>query len=191
MPDQVYYDSSIWVSLFVPNRMQRPIAYDLYQKILNGEHTCYISRIVQMEVTHAIRTRLIQCEPYTGLLNNNNKRNLLELMVTEAVADFTTMVRRGMQKKNIVMIEYNGSMRKMHVLAAEYMEQIRIGDYFSERHNKHGEYVGYQYKGPGHIDIQHAMLARTYSCSTFYTFDRGFYVFEDMNEFAALKFKIY
>jgi hypothetical protein len=48
----------------------------------------------------------------------------------------------------------------------------------------------YRYFGTGHLDIQHAMIARDFQIRQFFTFDKGFFEIKNNEDFKSLKIEI-
>lgn len=195
MPDLVYYDSSVWLALFLPNtakpggyrKKQQMQANILLESLKSGKYRCCVSGIVIMEVIHVIRTKTIQSESRAGVSSGERKIDLVE-KVAKRTDWFKAVLKKMRDDGHIELIGYQGSLDEMHGRVKSCMDGLKIGKLIVEAGLDKPEPHGYRYLGPGHVDIEHAILAHDARCSILFTFDSGFCALENLPMFTSLKF---
>ena len=188
MPDLVYYDASIWLAYVIKDDDYHDNANELITKTITGEHTSYVSDLIVLEVNNALTHNIIRDAGYTDSLDT--ERNSLASDINNIVHFFRAVLRELIHKGVVIYANPSYELGNFYKSTINCIQKVRIAEHIFPRH-KHGPesaYSGYRYKGPGHWDVQHALIAQAMGCSELYTTDAGYSALEHVNEFAGLKF---
>ncbi len=181
MPDLVYCDSSVWIAYWINTDKHHRFAHRVIDDAENGAYKICVTDLAIAETTHALRKIVIGAEKYTGM--STQQMNQLQVKIDQICADFLEWLENMEDMDAVIYPSLSYSLDEFYKETTRLLNQVNATDWIRSRPASRPK--EYRYYGPGHWDIQHAIMALDLHCSTLYTADHGFGALEDMQEFAG------
>ncbi len=176
--ERAYFDTSVWVALMlgnVPYNKGYVFAQDKFRELKNNAFHVYVSDLVLMEATWAIRKRVAEHEDATTPLNS------LENKIKKEVEKFYREIEVAQNAGTVTVENPKDSMDWFLQLSHSVSNRPQTNALLFRPANKR-----YRYAGTGFLDFQHALIATRLMCARFYSADKGFERLKSMQEFKTL-----
>ena len=192
MSQIAYLDSAVWVSYIMDSEdFHYNKAEHIMQKIRDGTYITLVSKLVVMEVIDVIRKRIVDKEAFSGDLTHEKTREI-KRRVDIKIKDFLNAVKDLENQGKIILVDLDATMRDILTHALKLLEQSFGRIITTSRCNacRRNMDEKYRYRGIGHYDIQHALIAKGSNASVLVSFDKSFRDLSTSTEFKTLKFFI-
>ena len=203
----VYYDTNVWVAwmcgssdYFFENSKR------LIDDVNNGEKTVAVSYIGILEIIHVLRRKIIKNYRFEedDLIHRAQIENKIKANIEKFLLQIHNLIKRGqafLLKPNIDISDHHKMiLRKMN----QHFGRIKIVGKCTHCKNSQTvtglhktcpdcgsnlSSVRTEYTGLGHVDLEHALLARLYNVKEFYSSDRSFECLNDDDDFEGMRFQ--
>lgn len=185
-----------------------PLCKPLIDNIEDGKKIAIISYLILMETIHVLRTKVIKKTPFDG--DTRKDCDSKKPNAENIIKDFMRIINEFSKQKKILLIRPRETITDHHSRVLRklrnyfgYIRPMSICPYCTNGYASRGSnnecpscgkplesIKQYQYKGLGHTDLEHAVLARQGSCSSFYSSDTSFKDLTGDPDFGALMFKV-
>lgn len=149
---------------------------DRFKDLRRGVFHVYVSDLVLMECTWAIKRRVAERKE-----NASSSKADVSKRIGAAVTSFYDEILRA-QHAGMVTVENPGGSLDDFFRASHDLSHRHQGQTLRYREANRR----YQYTGAGFLDFQHAIIATSLKCAYLYSLDRGFNTLGSMPEFSAL-----
>lgn len=176
--ERAYFDTSMWAAMLLRNASSDDLGFvqDRFKELKRGAFHVYVSDLVLMECSWAIRKRVAESKGNANA-SPDDVQEKIEGTVTSFYDEIVLAQRAGM----ITVENPEGSLDRFlqssHDLSRHPQEQTL---HYREQNKR------YQYVGTGFLDFQHAILAAGLKCTCLYALDKGFNIFNSIPAFNAL-----
>ncbi len=191
MHKRIYFDSCIWIPLFLPdgfNNPEKDIVKDLIKKSVTNKDEILISTLVFLEIIDKIREIIIESHESNEIVTKRQD------IIDETNQTINTVINK------ISKLESKGFVRiidPIKTIADHYYEiyNISSNNYWNLKKGRllKEDYPGRiiskrlcGYDGAHHLDINHAINAIELKADELYTFDKGFHQIQKINDFSSL-----
>ena len=157
----------------------------LVDDVILGKKVVVVSYVVILETIHALRRRITEnykSERSPDDTHHAQIRNTIDRIIQVFLSSVCNLARKG----HVVLIDPSVSMTDHHALILHKMTQY-FGHIRAGRPNRTPEY---RYMGLGHVDFEHAFLAKLYNVRTFYSSDLSFEHLDGDDDFKDMRFEI-
>lgn len=180
--ETVYLDSSVWVALLLENDQHHKLVRNEFQEM--GAVAYCTSDLAILEVVHVIRKTLTKKFRDTSISKLDQTINDKIILFYRTISD--------MQKENTLKyIKPDYKLGNFLKTCRGVMTSIRVYDAVIKKHHVGKRGGAFEYVGPGHWDIQHALIARLYGCTKLCTLDAGYELLKPALDFDKLQFVIW
>jgi len=166
-------------------------AHRLFKDADEKRVTIIASHLVLLELFDVIRKRIIENSQYNGI-SQNEKNELIrkwENKRTEVGEKISILWKQG----NLVVKDPDIKIEDYYKTVYRY-----VLNGFGEIDKKEWCYdckkplpkIKYKYRGVGHWDMQHVVIAKNLEAKQFFTFDRGFSEVKKNDDFKSLEISI-
>lgn len=180
----VYFDPSVWIAQFFTNDHYTSQAHDLLDRVMSGKYTCMVSGLVILEVIQVIKTKITKEEKFDAPKGANF--DFLESKINKKLNNFFMATEKLHKNNGLVYVNPDITIPIFFTKCEHIMRKIDIKTNIYQKHLQNK----YEYHGPGHWDVQHAVIACQTNCTTLFTMDRGYISLDHMSEFKNLQFVI-
>lgn len=180
----VYFDPSVWIAQFFTNDHYTNQAHDLLDKVVSGKYTCMVSGLVILEVIHVIKTKITKEEKFD--VQKDADIEFLERKINEKLNNFFMATDKLRKNNGLVYTNPDLTVPAFFTKCENIMRKMDIKTNIYQRHLQNK----YEYRGPGHWDVQHAIIAHQTNCTTLFTMDHGYISLDHMSEFKNLQFVV-
>ena len=177
-----YYDTNIWVAwLFGRSDPFFSQAKALIGKVTSGEKTVVLSHLVIMETIHVLRHKIAKNSRFVDA-SPGSIRNV-EDQIRKNVDIFVRTVSEFARQRQALIVAPNISLRDHHRSVLDALK-------------RHGGQVKttsgqkYSYKGLGHADLEHVLLAKYSNVREFHSGDKSFEDLKEDSDFKDINFNI-
>jgi len=189
----VYFDSSIWISYFLQESLNEraQAVQQLIEQIEKDNGVILISYLVLLEVLEVMRKRITEREPHTNL--DEDKKKEVKDKVQEKTDIFLESISQLAKNRKVAFINSQEPLdkwlKKTYSIFRTSFGDISTPNYISGGGKKNPP--KYHYKGAGHYDIQHALIAKEFFAEGLHTFDQGFAELANYPDFKEIKFCVH
>ncbi|MFA4861036.1 type II toxin-antitoxin system VapC family toxin [Methanoregula sp.] len=188
---RVYFDTSIWYSYMVKDKHTEK-AKKLFAYAEENKIKIAVSHLVLLELFDIIRKRTIENSEYNGLSDDRKKQLIQNYEDTRQ--EIAEKISKLWKAEKIEIKDPDNKIVDHYKNIYKYLVQsfgdIGQKDWCFDCKCKMPQ-IKYKYQGTGHLDIQHALIARDFQIKQFVTFDKGFSEIIKNKEFESLKIEIY
>ena len=185
-----------------------PLCKPLIDVIIRGEKTAIVPYVVILETIHTLRSKLTQELNFDG--DSRDHCDSKKPIVEGIIKDFVRAIREFSKDGKIIIPRLRTPLSEHHATILKkirnYFGYVRVmgfcpycEDGHVDRDSKNScpscgcnrdSIRKYNYKGLGHVDIEHAYLAKNTNTNTFYSTDTSFRNLQGDTEFNPIEFKI-
>ena len=176
--ERAYFDTAMWVAMLLCNVPSDDLGFvqDRFKELKRGAFHVYVSDLVLMECSCAIRKRVAECKE-----NANASPDDVQEKIEAKVASFYDEIVLS-QRAGVITVEnpkgtLDHFLQSSHDLSLHPQKQTLR---YREQNKR------YQYAGTGFLDFQHAIIAANLKCACLYTLDKGFNIFNSIQAFNTL-----
>ena len=176
--ERAYFDTAMWVAMVLRDASPSDLGFvqDKFKELKRGAFHVYVSDLVLMECSCAIRKRAAECKENANA-SPDDVQARIEAKVTSFYDEIMMAQRAGMITIENPPDSLDHFLQRSHDLSRHPQRQTL---HYREQNKR------YQYVGTGFLDFQHAIIAAGLECAYLYTLDRGFDVFNSIPAFNTL-----
>lgn len=176
----VYYDTNIWVA-WMRGRSDKffPQSQALVDRIISGKNVAIVSNLILLETIDVLRKRIVK---NSQMGDAPEDHAAIRRKIDAVTEKFLNLICKMSENKQVLMVRPSLHVEEHH---ARVLTKFRR--YFGSVHTVRGQ-NRHRYKGLGHADFEHALLALSYMVPEFYTADNSFEDLKGDSDFSSIHF---
>jgi pentatricopeptide repeat protein len=186
----VYFDTNVWFSYFVKDKHTEK-AIRLFEKAEENGIKIAVSHLILLELFDVIRKRTIENCDFKDL--SAARKGELIKKYEDKRTEVAEKISRLWKEQKIEIKNPNEKIEDHYKEIYKYLVQsfgdIGEKDWCFDCKQKIPQKKN-RYLGAGHLDFQHACIAKNFKVQQFFTFDKGFSEIKKNTAFDLLKIEI-